>query len=127
MNTQTLTSICLARTFASATPSSAEERTLSQAEAQELFSDKTFDGHQVVKNKDFRVFSSSDGQHTVHFANGKVKTGTWEVDDEGRHCVTLRKKRCTKVVAVGDGVYHKKKANGKHTHTLSNFQAGNQL
>lgn len=103
------------------------ENVLSADEAKALFANKTFDGYQEIKEKEFMVYSAADGTHTVHFSSGKVKVGTWSINDEGKHCVELSKLRCTKVISVGDGTYQKIKDNGKHTHTLSNFRDGNQL
>lgn len=105
----------------------AGDKVLSKDEATALFKDKTFDGFNVKKEKNFRVYSSADGEHTVTWPSGKTKKGSWHIDDDGRHCVDLSKMRCTQVFSVGDGVYHKKKDNGAHTHTLKNFVDGNQL
>ncbi|MGD8743102.1 MAG: hypothetical protein PVH46_06715 [Granulosicoccaceae bacterium] len=112
--------LALATNFAMA------EKVLSANEARALFSNKTFDGHNESKGKDFRVFSSADGVHNLQKSNGKRKQGEWRIDDEGHHCVSFGSEKCTQVIDVGGGVYHKVR-NGEHTHTLKNFVDGNQL
>ena len=119
--------VCIVFFSAIFNPLYAGEKALSKEQAIALFKDKTFDGFNEKKEKNFRVYSSADGEHTVTWPSGKTKKGTWHIDDDGRHCVELSKMRCTQVFAVGGGVYHKKKDNGKHTHTLKNFVDGNQL
>ena len=102
---------------------------LSKEDAQALFNNMTFDGHNEKKDRDFKVFSGPDGQHIIHSASGKVKERFWRINDKGEHCVTRKQganKNCAAVVDQGDGVYHKVKG-GQHTHTLSNFRAGNNL
>ncbi len=107
----------------------AEERILSKEEVVTLFTDKTFDGIQVVKDKKFKMYSSPDGEFVIHYSNGKKKSRYWRVNNNGEHCVSKRKGkggRCSVVKSVGGGVYHKI-TNDEHTHTLKNFVAGNQL
>ena len=107
----------------------AEEKILNKEEAMALFKDKTFDGYQEVKEKNFKVYSAPDGKHTVVFENGKTIHRFWSIDDDGKHCVSKRKTkkgRCSVVKSMGDGVYHKI-TKGEHTHTLKNFRDGDQL
>ncbi len=107
----------------------AEDKILSKDEVVALFTDKTFDGIQVVKNKKFSTFSSSDGKFVIHYPNGKEKSRYWRVNNDGEHCVSKKEGkggRCSVVKSVGGGVYHKI-TNDEHTHTLKNFVAGNQL
>lgn len=107
----------------------AEEQILSKEQATKLFKNKTFDGTQVIKGKTFRVYSSADGDHKIYYANGKVKTRYWQINQQGEHCIAKKpdkKGRCSQVKSVGGGVYHKI-TKGKHTHTLQNFQEGNQI
>ncbi len=104
------------------------EKTLSKTAAIALFTDKTFNGHQVIKDKKFRIYSASNGTHEVYFSNGKIKMKYWRINNRGEHCVSKRKGkggRCSVVVSVGNGIYHKI-TNNEHTHTLSNFIEGNQ-
>jgi len=116
--------ICIGVMLTSAV--NAEERTLSKEEAQALFSNKTFDGVNEIKGKNFKVYSSADGVHTLKKANGQTKEASWRIDNRGRHCVEFSREKCSKVVTEGDGVY-KKISYGEHTHTLKNFVDGNQL
>ena len=109
--------------------SMAEEKILNKEEAIALFTDKTFDGYQEIKKKNFKVFSASDGTHTVEFESGKTKYRYWRINDAGEHCISKREGkggRCSEVKSVGGGVYHKI-TEGEHTHTLKNFVSGNQL
>lgn len=100
-----------------------------------LFTNKTFDGVFLPKDKKFSVYEESDGTHHVHYKNGKKSKGrTWWINDKGQHCTTnpkWKKKwpngRCSHVVDAGNGEYHKINDKGKHTHTLFNFRDGNQL
>jgi len=104
----------------------AEEKTLSKDEAQALFSNKTFDGINEEEGKSFQVYSSADGVHNLKKANGKMKQGTWSIDNKGRHCIEFGRKKCASVVTDGSGVY-KKMRHGEVTHTLKNFVDGDQL
>jgi hypothetical protein len=94
-----------------------------------LFTDKTFDGESLRKNKNYRVFSSANGSMEIIYSSGKTKTRYWQVDDKGRHCVAKRegsKGRCSVVVNTGDGTY-KKLTDDEHTHNMKNFTDGNNL
>jgi len=107
----------------------AEEKPLSKEEVIALFSDKTFDGVQVIKDKEFRIYSSSNGEFEIEYSSGKTKSRYWRVNADGEHCVSKKEGkggRCSVVISVGDGVYHKI-TNDEHTHTLNNFVSGNQL
>ena len=102
------------------------EQALTADEARALFSNKTFDVHSVSKGKDLKAYASAEGVHALKKANGKIKQGKWHIDSEGRHCVELKKEKCSTVISVAEGVYHKI-SDGEHTHTLKNFVNGNQL
>ncbi len=102
-----------------------------------LFTNKTFDGVYLPKDKHFKVYEDPDGTHHVVRSSGKRQKGrTWFVDEEGKHCTThpkwkKKKKwkdgRCSYVKDAGNGEYHKISDKGEHTHTLTNFRDGNQL
>lgn len=104
-------------------------------EVKALFTDKTFDGVYLPKDKHFNVYEAPDGTHNVLRKNGKKDKGrTWFINDKGQHCSTnpkWKKKwpdgRCSFVKDAGNGEYHKISDDGKHTHTLTNFRDGNQL
>jgi len=98
---------------------------LSADQVRALFSGKTFDGYNEIKDKKFRVYSNADGT-MIHQNAKRTKKVTWEVESDGSHCGILKRKVCGKIVPIGDGVYHKIK-DGEHTHTLKNFVEGNQI
>ena len=128
------TSIVLATLFMA--PAVQAGEFLSDDELKTLFTDKTFDGVYLPKDKHFSVYEAPDGTHNVVRSNGKKdKNRTWFIKD-GKHCTTnpkWKKKpewkdgRCSKVKDAGDGEYHKVSDDGEHTHTLTNFRDGNQL
>ena len=117
------------------TASAAEYMTADQVKA--VFTNKTFDGVYLPKDKNFKAYESPDGTHHVLRSSGKRdKSRKWFVNSEGKHCTThpkWKKKpewkdgRCSFVRDAGNGEYHKINDNGKHTHTLTNFRDGNQL
>ncbi|MAN80934.1 MAG: hypothetical protein CMM77_07070 [Rhodospirillaceae bacterium] len=96
-----------------------------------LFTNKTFDGIYLPKDKTFKAFEAADGTHNVVYPNGKKSKGRkWFVNDQGQHCTTHKKKkepRCSFIKDAGNGVYHKINNAGAHTHTMRNFRDGNQL
>lgn len=102
------------------------EKYLSIDEVKALFSGKTFDGYNEIKDVEYQVYSNPDGTMT-HKNAQRIKNFKWEVDDEGRHCAFLKRKLCGKIVDKGNGVYHKINAKGKHTNTLKNFREGNYI
>ena len=111
------------------TASAAEYMTADAVKA--AFTDKTFDGVYLPKDKNFSAYEDPDGTHHILRPSGKRDKGrTWSVNDEGQHCTTnpkWDKPRCSHVLNAGDGEYHKINNEGKHTHTLTNFRDGNQL
>ena len=121
---KTLITIISASLFISVS-ACAEEKVLNAEEAQALFSGKTFDGFNEDKGKPYKVYSAPDGT-MIHQNKKRTKEITWKIDSRGRHCAYFNKKKCGKVVSVGDGVYHKLKGD-EHSHTLKNFVDGNKL
>jgi hypothetical protein len=100
------------------------------------FTDKTFDGVYLAKDKHFSAYEAPDGTHHVVKKGKREKGRTWFVNDKGQHCTTNPKwknkakwkdGRCSHVVDAGNGEYHKINDDGKHTHTLMNFRDGDQL
>ena len=53
-----------------------------------LFSNKTFDGQDVIKDRSYRVYSSTNATMKIVYTSGFVKTRYWLIDDKGRHCVS---------------------------------------
>jgi len=102
------------------------EKQLTGDEVKTLFSDMSWDGVNELKEKEFKAYASPEGRHMVRLSSGKEKRGKWFVDEHTRHCVERTHLKCGNIFDMGSGVYHKK-MNGVHTHTLSNFQKGNQF
>jgi len=103
-----------------------EELTADEIKA--LFTNKTFDIHNVQSDKRLKGYDSEDGTHLVYIP-WKDKTSKRKWWQEGnKHCTSHPKRgdNCKTMKHVGDGVYHGY-SDGEHTHTLSNFREGNQL
>ena len=101
---------------------------LSSDDVKALFTNKTFDIHNVIKDKNLIGFDSADGKHLVYIPwKDKTSKRKWWLD-ENKHCTSHPKRgdSCKVIISMGDGVYHGI-TGGKHTHTLSNFRDGNQL
>ena len=122
-----LLAICL---LVSGVTLAGEGRKLEKAEVIERFTDVTFDGVYVPKNKKFVAYDAPDGKLEILRPNGKRDKGrTWFVNDQGQRCATSPKwkePRCFELFDMGNGVYHQYR-NGKHLHILSNLRSGNQL
>jgi len=103
----------------------AEGKTLSAIEIKTLFSGKTFDGHNVVKDKKYTAFSKASGM-MVHRNAKRTKEVAWTITDDGKHCVKFRSNYCGTIVSMGGGVYHKIR-DGSHINTLTNFRDGNDM
>lgn len=105
-------------------------RKMTKDEVIERFTDVTFDGVFIPKNKKFVAYDSPDGKLEILRPNGKRDKGrTWFINDDGERCATNPKwdaPRCFEVFDMGNGEYHQYK-DGKHLHTLTNFRNGNQL
>jgi len=105
---------------------------LSADQAKALFTNKTFDGIFLPKDKKFSAYEAADGTHNVYYPNKNKhsKNREWSISENGEHCTTNKKwtgLRCSHVKDAGNGEYHKINTDGEHTHTLSNFREGNQL
>lgn len=93
-----------------------------------LFTNKTFDIHNVVTDKNLKGFDGADGQHLVYIPwKDKTSKRKWWLEGN-KHCTSHPKRgdSCKYIIDIGEGVYHGK-TDGKHTHTLSDFRDGNQL
>ncbi len=93
-----------------------------------LFSNKTFDIHNVTNDKKLMAYDSAEGKHLVYIPwKDKTSKRKWWVEDN-KHCTSHPKRgdNCKLIKPVGEGVYHGI-SDGEHTHTLSNFREGNQL
>ena len=110
-----------------ATPVLANEE-LSADEIKTLFTNKTFDIHNVDKNKNLNGYDSESGSHLVYIPwKDKTSKRKWWIEGN-KHCTSHPKRgdNCKVIKHIGDGVYHGI-SDGEHTHTLSNFREGNQL
>ena len=119
-------SVVLSAVFIAGPVAASEELTADEIKV--LFSNKTFDIHNVQKDKRLQAYDSADGKHTVYIP-WKDKTSKRKWWQEGnKHCTSHPKRgdNCKTLKHVGDGVYHGF-SDGKHTHTLSNFRDGAQL
>ena len=103
----------------------AEGRALTGIEVKTLFSGKTFDGHNEIRDKNYRAFSKADGM-MVHKNAKRTKKVAWEVTADGRHCVKFKSNYCGSIISMGNGIYHKMR-DGTHINTLKNFIEGNKL
>ena len=104
------------------------ENELTADEIKALFSNKTFDIHNVEKDKHLKGYDSADGKHLVYIPwKDKTSKRKWWVEGN-MHCTSHPKRgdNCKVMKHAGDGVYQGF-SDGKHTHTLSNFREGNQL
>jgi hypothetical protein len=93
-----------------------------------LFTNKTFDIHNVINDKNLKGFDSADGVHLIYIPwKDKTSKRKWWIEGN-KHCTSHPKNgdSCKDIINIGEGVYHGI-TDGKHTHTLSNFRDGNQL
>ena len=106
------------------------ERKMTREEIIETFTDVTFDGVFLPKNKHFVAYDAPDGELVILRPNGnRDKNRTWFVNDEGQRCATnprWSEARCFDLFDAGNGKYHQY-LNGKHLHILSNLRKGNHL
>lgn len=93
-----------------------------------LFANKSFDIHNIIKDKKLQGYDSDDGEHLVYIPwKDKTSNRKWWLDGN-KHCTSHPKRgdSCKLIKDIGDGVYHGI-TDAEHTHTLSNFRDGNQL
>ena len=101
---------------------------LTAEQVKALFTNKTFDVHNVAKDKNLQVHDADGGNHYVYIPwKDKTKQREWWIEGN-KHCTSHPKRgnACKVVLDMGDGTY-KGMTDGEHTHTLSNFRDGNQL
>ena len=94
-------------------------------EVKALFTNKTFDVHNVVKDKKVQGYDNDQGEHLIYIPwKDKISERKWWLE-ENKHCTSNKKRgdSCKLIKVAGDGVYHGI-TDGKHTHTLSNFRDG---
>ena len=101
---------------------------LSAEDVSVLFTDKSFDIHNVVTDKHLKGYDNADGEHFVYIPwKDKVSERKWWLDDN-KHCTSHPKRgdSCKLIKSMGDGVYYGY-TDGEHTHTLSNFRKGRDI
>lgn len=101
------------------------EKQLSADEVKALFVGKTADGTNVIKGKNYKLYTK-DATSAVHKNAKRTKDVSWHVTEDGQHCVQLNKLHCGHIMDMGNGVYHKV-SDGEHINTLKNFQEGNHI
>ena len=98
---------------------------LNAEQVKNLFTNKTFDIHNIANDKNLQGFDSEDGKHLVYIPHkDKTSKRKWWLD-ENKHCTSHPKRgdSCKLIKMVSEGVYHGI-TDGKHSHTLSNFRDG---
>jgi len=101
---------------------------MTEEEIKGLFTNKTFDIHNVQKDKHLKAYDGSDGEHIVYIPwKDKISNRKWWTDGN-HHCTSSPKRddRCKKMKDMGDGSYQGF-ADGQHVVTLSNFRDGNEV
>ena len=104
------------------------DNSLDEKQIKELFTNKTFTVHNVKKDRTMKGYDEENGKHFIYLANkGKLFERTWWIEDN-KHCTSNAKRgdSCKVIVDMGAGVFHGY-TDGKHTHTLSDFEEGNHL
>ena len=93
-----------------------------------LFTNKTFNIHNIAKDKHLQGYDTEDGKHLVFIPwKDKISKRKWWVEDN-KHCTSHPKRgdSCKDMKDMGDGSYQGF-TDGKHTHTLSNFREGKRF
>ena len=94
-------------------------------EIKALFTDQSWDIHNVVKDKNLEGYATANGEHHIYIPwKDKVSHRKWWLDGD-MHCTSHPKRgdNCKKMKPMGEGVYHGI-SDGEHTHTLKNFKKG---
>ena len=103
----------------------AEGKQLNAIEIKTLFTGKTFNGHNVPKDRNYTAYSKGDGM-MVHRNAKRTKEVAWTITEDGKHCVKFKSNYCGTIISMGGGIYHKMR-DGSHINTLTNFRDGNKL
>lgn len=101
---------------------------LNEKQIESLFSNKTFDIHNVKKDKRLKGYDDSNGNHFVYIPwKDKTSERKWWIKDN-MHCTSHPKRgdSCKKLKDMGNGVYYGYTGDD-HSHTLSNFLDGDHL
>jgi len=120
-----LKKIIIASFLFSLTQIATADEFLTAEQVKSLFTNKTFDIHNIVKDKKLQGFDSDDGKHLVYIPHkDKTSKRKWWLDGN-KHCTSHPKRgdSCKLITMIKEGVYHGI-TDDKHTHTLSNFRDG---
>jgi len=104
---------------------SAGDRLLSADEVKKLITGNTVHVTVVQNGKQFSVYFAPDGKGY----SKKGERGTWEVKDNGEHCVSWAKRdavRCLRIADTGDGGYARVFSDGKKAN-IWKIEAGKKL
>ncbi len=91
-----------------------------------LFTNQTFILTSMKSGKRL-VVHADDEQCTMRYVDGqRTSTKPWYVKDDQHCCVKKGEEVCGDIHAMGGGVYHKV-SEGRHSHTMEGFVAGDRL
>lgn len=105
--------------------------TLDQKEVLALFSGKTVESVTANKGRISHSYYNKDGR-VDQLRNGKTRSGTWRVTNQGRMCLQMEDMAVKCRIIVKDGDEYKKyivRKNGDHQHSVSyrKFRDGKHL
>ncbi|MCW8829823.1 MAG: hypothetical protein OQK94_12335 [Gammaproteobacteria bacterium] len=121
-----LSSFLLLLAGCAAAPPHADGRQLSGEEIEQLFSGHSFTLIGMKSGNELLVYS--DAEHcTMRYVNGtRTKKLRWYTEGDQHCCVRDGKPMCGAIYDQGQGIYHKF-TDGRHSHTMKDFTAGNRL
>lgn len=101
---------------------------LSSAQLKEQFNNKTIDAVNKATGKPQTTYFAADGKISQKTADGKLKQGTWLVNNKNQQCITWagEKEVCSTVSAKGDGTYDRI-VGDKAVITIQKMRDGNLL
>lgn len=77
---------------------------LSADQVKSLVTGNTVDSEILENGKTFRAYFDPSGT-LYRLQDGKMLEGSWRVQDDGSHCITLKKEFCAQIRNDGDGSY----------------------
>jgi len=124
-NKFTFLSVALASTvILGGTTPALGNKTLSADEVKKLISDKTVHVTRKHDGKQWKIYFAADGKG---YQSADSAAGTWEVKENGEHCVTWAKLKCAKVADLGGGQYARLNGNGDVAVTWTKIEDGKKL
>lgn len=106
--------------------SMAADRVLNAGEVKKLITGNTAHVTRVHNGEQWNLYFAPDGKG--YKTEGEA-SGTWEVKDNGEHCVSWSPKpkyACARVADIGDGKYARLKDDGSHL-VIWKIEAGKKL